>query len=435
MDGLEGLVEAEVNGIHIDLPYYTSAENKLTLQVDTLTSELVNSPEARLFEQQVGRELKLGSSKDLIILLYEILGLRSVKTTVSGRPSVDEDALRQINNPFVDKLLRLRKFLKLRDTYLAQFTREQFSGKIHPSFDLHTAETGRGSSSNPNFQNIPNRDVDAREVTRRGIVAPPGFFFSEVDYSSIEVRIMACYSKDPALIRYIEDPTTDMHRDQAMDIFILSRDEVIKPIRHIGKNGFVFPQFYGDWYKACAKNCWEMAEACSLADGTLLRRHLSKKGIGRLSQFEEHMKGVEKRFWERLHYTHEWRQKVVQDYLKTGYVENFFGFRRHGYLSRNQVMNSPIQGTAFQCLLWAYPKVMWTFRRCKMHSRLIGQIHDSICSYCHRNEKAQFKDIARTIMCDKLRAAFDWIIVPLEVEFSFSPDGGSWADCKGESDE
>jgi uracil-DNA glycosylase family 4 len=295
LEGVLAFCDIEEKGIAVDSLYFREEEKRLTLEIEKSISMLMSSKEAKLFKEINKRELSLNSSKDLRELFYKILAYTPPKTTDSGVASVDFKALNQLNTPFVVDLLGLRKLLKIRDTYLSQFKREEIKDRIHPSFNLHIAESYRSSSQNPNFQNIPIRDQDAKRTIRRGIVPSLGNKLMEVDYSAIEVRIAACYTHDPKLIEYINDPSTDMHRDQACELFKLRKNQVHKDIRFYAKNGFVFPQFYGSTYYACASNLWEEAKNLKTVQEIPLLDHLKKKGITNYYRFEDHA-----RRWRRI---------------------------------------------------------------------------------------------------------------------------------------
>lgn len=431
LKGILAFCDIEEAGIGVDSTYYEKEEKRLTIELNILTDILSKGEEAKKFQKITGRELSLTSSKDLRELFYKILGLSSPKTTDSGVESVDFEALQQINSAFVVNLLKMRKILKIRDTYLAQFKREQTNGRIHPSFSLHVAESFRSSSHNPNFQNIPVRDEDARKTIRRGVIPSPGYKLMEVDYSAIEVRIAACYTHDPKLISYIHDPKTDMHRDQACEIFLLKKDQVNKDIRFYAKNGFVFPQFYGSTYKVCSANLWEVAKDLKTAQEVPLLEHLKKQRIKNYYNFVDHVQIVERDFWRKFSVFKEWQEKAINFYYKKGYIETIFGHRRGGFLSRNQIINTPIQGTAFHCLLWSLIQVNNLKKAEGWKTRLIGQIHDSLVIDLHPEEQDYVIPIIRRIMCEDLRKAVPEIIVPLEVEVDITEINGSWYTKKG----
>jgi DNA polymerase I len=334
-----------------------------------------------------------------------------------------------MNKPFAKDLITFRKTKKVYD-YVNEYNTSNVGGFLHPSIDLNHATSGRSNSQDPNIQNIPIRDEKSAEIIRRGIIPSPGWLITEGDFKAIEVRVMACYTGDPALIAYIMDPSKDMHRDLAMRIFKLAKKEITKPLRHIGKNDFVFPQFYGDWYETCAKSAWEDCDVLNTVSGVSVKEHLASTGISSLKAFMKHMQKVENDFWDMLKITKDWRRKIVKDYLKKGYVDTFFGFRRTGYLERNQIINTPVQGTAFHCLLWAYNRLDELFTKKEMQSKLIGQIHDSILVDTHLEEKERVWKLMKRVMEKEITETFDWLVVPLEVEIEATDVDRPWSTKK-----
>ena len=325
-------------------------------------------------------------------------------------------------------------------TYLRGLQREVIDGFVHPFFNLHTVRTYRSSSDSPNFQNIPVRDPEAGRLIRRAFVPRKGRVLVDVDYVGIEIRVAACYHTHPAMIRYIEDPALDLHRDMAAKCYKLPVAKVDKAIRYYGKNQFVFPQFYGDFYIDCARGLWEAAAKLKFGGGTLMD-HLRSIGFRRLGaldpqrdplpgSFEEHIQRVEKHFWQEMFPVYfRWKQAWVDRYRRTGYIDMLTGFRCWGPMKRNEAINYAIQGSAFHCLLWALIRiVLRELRRHKMRSLIVGQIHDSLVGDVPEDELEDFCSLVRDVMVDKLRAAWEWIIVPLEVEIACSDE--SWANMK-----
>ena len=427
-EGLLALADAESQGICMNEDYYEYMDRKLAVEIEKVEQELLSSKEAKLFRKKMKREIDLNSSHDLRILFYDLLKIEPTKLTSKGNPSVDHETLVSLNLPFAEKLVELRKLKKIRDTYLAQFRREIVNGKMYPVFNLHIARSYRSSSDSPNFQNIPVRDEEAKKVTRGGIIPSKGNRIAEIDYSSIEVRIAACYTKDPVLISYINDPSSDMHRDQAKEIFVLNDKQVTKKIRFYAKNCFVFPEFYGSYYRNCARNLWENVVEGGLetGDGISVREHLKRVGIRNYKRFEDHVREVENNFWDRFRVFKEWQEYIVDFYRRKGYVEMFFGHRRTGYLTRNMVINTPIQGTAFHCLLWSFIRLNKIRKEEGWRTSLIGQIHDSIVFDLDPDEQEYVLDTTKRVMCEDIRKENPWIIVPLDIEVELTPIDGSW---------
>lgn len=430
--GIQTLCRMHSRGIAMDEQYYIAQFDQNFLEITKLENEIMNSEEAKLFEEHTGFALKQPDQKDfsaqnLCKLFFDILGHPTIKSTDKGNDSADAEVLEKLDMPFAKKIVQFRKHNKLKG-YLEQFLRETYNGRMHPFFLLHTARSFRSSSSDPNFQNIPVRDADAKRITRSGIVSDPGAHILEADYSSLEVRIIACRSECPTLVAYILDPTTDMHRDQAMQLFLLPEEEVSKMIRFHTKNGWVFPEFYTSYFRSCARHIWPIVPTLETVSGVNLLTHLKSKGIRNYDQFETHLKKCENSFWQTFSAVKTWQDRVCNNYLTKGYVEMAFGHRRGGYLDRGKVINSDIQGPGFHCLLRSITVIDeialdegWT-------SYQFGQIHDSAMTMVFPEEWDRVLQVQEWVMTELIREEQPWIIVPLEIERGCSPLNASWFD-------
>lgn len=425
-EGTLALADVEENGICVNEKYYREKVEEITKELVNQETLLKNRGAGLQFKKKYGREVDIQSAKDLRILFYQILKLDSLKKTKKNFESVDAYTLSNLNVPFAKALIRFRKTKKMYD-YVAEYDRISFNGKIYPSIDLNMAATGRSNSSDPNLQNVPVRDEESRDSVRGGIIPSPGNRIAEIDYSQIEVRIMACYSKDPVLISYIMDKSKDMHRDIAMKIFRLPAKEITKPIRHIGKNDFVFPQFYGDYYLPCAKSAYEDCADLKIASGISILEHLKSVGIGTYDKFVKNMEIVEDDFWKMLKVTKQWRDDVVKEYKRKTMVETFFGFRRNGYIVKNQITNTPVQGTAFHCLLWSLIRINKWLKENNMKTKVIGEVHDSILLDVNPKEQDEVLKHSKHIMTKMIEKEHDWLIVPLEVEIEMTEIDGCWS--------
>ncbi|KKL56621.1 hypothetical protein LCGC14_2243570, partial [marine sediment metagenome] len=427
--GLVAFSDTQYIGIPIDLEYYEKEDKRLEKKITKLEHKLLNGKEALLFKKETGNELKLQkdfSTKDLRELFFDILKLKPTKMTPNPKtkiPSVDHDVLSQMNNPFAKRIIQRRKLFKVKNTYLAQFKREECDGRIHPFFDLHIPRSYRSSSSMPNFQNIPVRDKEARKAVRQGVIPSKGRKLGLIDYSGTEVCAAACYSKDPVLVKEITDGI-DMHQSQAKKLFKLNEKQVTKDIRFYTKNQFVFPEFYGSWYKACAYNLIETCFDLKTNDGIAVKTHLKNKGIVDSDDFMDHVKKEEKKFWDKYNVYYDWKEQSIKNYQKNGYIETFFGHRRTGYLSNNQILNTPMQATGFHWLLWSYIEANRESKNWK--TDLIAQIHDEMIYDLDPREESLVWGTTKDIMCNRIRERYDWIIVPLTVEIETTPVDGSW---------
>ena len=220
----------------------------------------------------------------------------------------------------------------------------------------------------------------------------------------------------------------------AKECFNLTDDQVTKDTRYAAKSGFVFASFYGDYHKQIASNLWDMMSKDKLVtkDNTTLKDHLETKGIDELGDcdsdddpkegtYVHHIKQVEDRFWnERFPVYNEWREKWWESYLKTGFFRMKTGFLCTGLYKRNQVINSPVQGSAFHCLLWSLIQIYRKLRTYRFESLVIGQIHDSIIMDIKEDELDQVLELSLGVMCNELREHWPWIITPVSVEVATS---------------
>ena len=129
-------------------------------------------------------------------------------------------------------------------------------------------------------------------------------------------------------------------------------------------------------------------------------------------------------FWKKFRKTREWQENLVKFYKKHGYVKDFsWGFERHGYVSRNQIFNFPIQGPAFHCLQWTINELVLRVKlQERFESLICGQIHDAIFNDVKKGEFKKYRKKVDHVMLDKVREENPWIIVPLENEWAVGPN-------------
>lgn len=433
IDGLLALSDIQMVGINTDPFYYEDVDDELAAQLIEITDRLKNSEEAKLFEREVGRPIKLSSDKDLRELFFNIMKLPVTKTTDTELPSVDAETLIALDSDIARDLIVMSKVDKIKGTYIGQFLREiDDDNRIRPFFNLHLVNTFRSSSQGPNFQNIPVRDETAKKYTRSGIFPSKGNLLLDWDYGALEVRIIACATQDPVLVKYCTDPTTDMHRDLASELFKLDHDNVSKKLRFHAKNGFTFPEFYGSYYKNCAKGVWNNCEKEQLKtqEGQDIFEYMCDqhiiKSVYDYDGFESHVQEVEKDFWEKYKATRTWQENQYKFYEKYGYVETMTGFRFTGYMTRNKLVNYPIQGSAFHCLLYSLIHIHNYLLDHNMRSKILGQIHDCLLYDVCPKERDRIVRISQEIACEQIARDWKWIIVPLVIEVEETEVDGSW---------
>lgn len=442
-DGSLVLAQIEKNGIRIDTDYLTEQILYVKKRVEELESELYEMKEWKVWSKRYRATANLDSKTQLSDVIFHQLEHKSKGgKTEKGRDKSDESAYAHLDLPFLKKYFEAAKLKKAGQTYLKNIQEECVDGFLHPFYNLHTTVSFRGSSNMPNFQNMPVRSPMIAKIIRECFI-PRGkkHHLVELDFSGIEVKIAACYHNDPTMLTYINDPTTDMHRDMAMQCYLLDIKQISKQARYCAKNQFVFPQFYGSFYSECAKALWESIDRMDLkVEGTdkSLKDHLAEKGIKKLGSctagqqakpgtFEHHIKNVEKDFWGRRFPVYDqWKKDWWNAYQRKGGFRTLTGFYIEGVFRRNQVINLPVQGCAFHCLLWVLIQLEKWLRKHKMRTLIVGQIHDSILLDAPEDELQDVLNYTRQLMTKDLPAAWKWIDVPIAIESEVCELGKSW---------
>lgn len=431
-EGMKALIDVEENGMRLNTAYCETQLNHATRRINYMKKQIMEDSTVKKWKAREGVKFKLSSNNQLKYVLYKDLKLTPTKFTEKGNESTDKDVLDGFANkvPFVNKLLSIKKLKTARDTYLKGWLREVVDGVIHTMFSLSIARSWRSSSSKPNLQNVPIRDKIMQKLLRMALIPSPGNQLLEADFKGAEVCAAACYTKDPVLIKQCDDPAMDMHRDTAMDLFFLKKEEVSKEIRQVSKNGFVFPEFFGSYYVQTAKDVWDtmIKEKLTLKDsGVSLKEHLKLKGIKNYGEFEEHVRKVEDVFWnERFKVYSQWKQNIIGEYLRCGYFDTFTGFRFSGPLDRKQICNYPIQSASFHCLLWTLIEVNKIAKAEGWKTKIISQIHDSLLLDLYPPEKERVIETIQRITTEELPKQYPWIIVPMKIEMEITGINESW---------
>jgi DNA polymerase-1 len=447
--GVIALSQVEQNGVRIDRERLRGNIKKVGKIVQRYTDEIEQDEVFRAWRKRYGKQSNLDSGEQLGKVLFEDLEYPAKEYTATGRPKTTEEALQRINHPFVKLYLKRKKYVKLGSTYLRGVWRElEDNDLIHVFFNLHKVTTYRSSSDGPNLQNMPIRDKEQARWIRSVFIPRPGHRLISHDFSGIEVRVAACYHKDPTMLRYIREGY-DMHYDMGIECYLLPARERwqspeqrgwLKEIRQQAKALFVFAQFYGDYYISCAKSLWDAIYTHKLKgpDGKSLYKWLARKGITGLGAcnpklppvpgtFEYHLKEVERRFWkERFPVYDQWRRDWYDAYQRKGYFHTYTGFLVQGVEARNKVINNPVQGSAFHCLLWCLIRTNRWLLKNRMRSMIVGQIHDDLMSDVHEAERNDYLAKVEEVMTVDLPREFGWIITPIDVEAKESEVDGNW---------
>lgn len=449
-DGSLALADVECNGIRVDVDYLESAMEDMDRRIEHSTEKLRTYEAFEVWRRAYGQKMNLDSRPQMSHVIFDLMGHEHKgETTLKGRAKADEEAFQDVDDPFVRRYIKRAKLQKLRGTYLAGLWREMNGDRIHGNFNLNIARTYRSSMDGPNLQNVPIRDPFIGEIIRRCFIPDDNHILVESDFKALEVCGAACYNHDPVLIAYIKDITKCMHRDTASELFMCEPEQVSKECRYVAKNMFVFPEFYGSWFAQCAPNIWQAMTRMHLdVEGVEAREWMKDHGIKKLGEkfleaikkrggdypdtspgsFCHHLKQVEQSFWKRFKVYAKWKKDWYEAYLKEGGFNTLTGFRVEGHLSRNDVINYPVQGSSFHILLWCLIQLNKALRKYKMKSKIVLQIHDSILSSVHRKEVRQYVEMANEIMTEKVRKHWPWIIVPLRIENEACGIGETWFD-------
>jgi DNA polymerase-1 len=459
-EGTLALADVEANGFRVDIDYVKKTRAELKNRVSTMEGELREHDVYRLWRKEFGPNAGLSKRKQLGKLLFGKLGFTAVSFTdkpdpKTGKPNpaVDEATFESLalltdkedeTVKFLRKYVRTEKLKKADDFLNGIESNSVLCGKfhtLHPTYGLNIAQSYRSQSEDPNAQNWPLRDPEQGKLVRSSFIPRPNHHILEIDFSGNEIKSAACYHKDP---KFIDDVLHgDMHRDTAAELFLCKKEEVNKEARQTAKNKFVFAEFFGDWYMSCAQLLWEDIARYNLKVGDVpMKKHLAKKGINELGDLDPNskptqgtftylVKSVEDSFWNKRYkvYT-QWKNDWWDLYVRRGWLQMYTGFVVQGPYNRKQVINYPIQGTAFHWLLWCVIKINKWLRKNKMRTMIIGQIHDSIIFDAHKDELDAVREYAIKVMTVLLPKHWHHITIPMAVEAECSPLEASWHEKK-----
>lgn len=448
-EGSLALARAEAAGIRIDMGKLAANRKAVQKIIAEREDGLKQTDVWRTWRKRFGSNANLGSLEQMSTILFDVLGYKPPEErTRTKRIKMDIKSLEKLEDPFTQAYLGWKKFLKLENTNFSGIARLVCpDGYIRPSFWLHNVITFRSSSSDPNFQNQPIRDPEiAMWIRSLFYSSGPNWYLLENDFKGAEVVVGSAYHCDPTMVKWL-DTGFDMHKCMGGKCFFINEKDVPKPVRQQVKALFVFAEFYGSYYPQVAKTLWEACTRYKLVhpDGTPLHDHLKRKGItgpgtcevgpgaakAKPGTLEHHIQKLEKVLWDEWFPGYrDWKRRTWQQYTKDGYLHTLTGFTIQGIYSRNEVLNSPIQGSSFHCLLWCLIEVTKELLKRKMRSKIVGQIHDSIISDVHKRELHDYLALVQEVVTVRLPAHYPWLRARLDVEAELCPQGGNWYEKK-----
>lgn len=364
------LAKMEINGVRIDV-------NELHSLSRAYTAEL-NVMENQAFEI-AGQKFNVGSPSQVGEILFEKLAIDpKARKTKKGSYSTTEETLEKYKNryPIVDLILKIRQLRKLLATYIDTLPTmvNPTTGKIHTTFNQTVTTTGRLSSTNPNLQNIPVRGAQGKEI-RRAFIADPDCLFMSADYSQIELRLMADFSKDPHMLEAFRK-NVDIHQDTASRVFHKPLESVTEDDRRNAKTAN-FGIIYG-------------ISPFGLSERLGIPRTEAKRFI------EDYMDT----YPSIRNYIHD----IIDKAREQGYVTTFTGRRRYlrdissanavvrGYGERNAV-NAPLQGSAADIIKIAMIAIQKRIDTRKLRSTMIMQVHDELVFNVYPDELTEIQQI------------------------------------------
>lgn len=395
---IEILSSMEKKGIMIDPEYFTKYGKELERAIDELQEKIY---------EEAGESFNINSPKQLAEILFFKLNLSPVKKTKTGL-STDEEVLEKLKEDGAEiakAILEYRKLAKLKNTYVDAIPKlRDENNRVHTTFNQIGTTTGRLSSSDPNLQNIPVKTDEGIKI-RQGFIAEKGSILMGIDYSQIELRVLAQLSGDENL-RAAYQSNMDLHSLTARKIFELSEnDEVTREQRIIAKT-INFSIIYG-------KTAFGLAKELGITQREA-------------SEYIE-------RYFNQYPRVKEFEKEIVEFTEKNGYTETLFGRRRiiEGINSKNKniksqaermAVNSVIQGTAAEVLKQVMIEI-YRYIKDKAGISLLLQVHDELIFEISQDRLEEYRENIEKIMRECVK--FD--SVPLEINTNI---GVNWAETK-----
>ncbi len=344
------LTDMEETGIKLDLAFLDQLSVEFSKNMQGLEDRAM---------QLAGEHFNIASPKQVGEILFDKLGLKGGKKTATGQYSTSESVLEKIEHPITEVILEHRSLSKLKSTYTDALVKQCHTEtcRVHTSYHQALTATGRLSSSDPNLQNIPIRSEIGRQI-RKAFIAPEGRVLLAADYSQIELRLMAHFSQDDALVHAFQHGQ-DVHRRTAAEVLGIPLEQVTADQRRQAK-AVNFGLLYG----------------------------MSEFGLIRQLGFtREESQNYIKQYFQRYPGIYEYMQRTRQVALEQGFVETILGRRLYtpDIAARNMMVrkgaeraaiNAPLQGSAADIIKLAMIAVDKMLP--KSQATLLLQVHDEL---------------------------------------------------------
>lgn len=387
------LTDMESAGIQLDTEFLDQLGVEFSGYIKSLEEQVID---------MAGQEFNVSSPKQLGEILFDKIGIAGGKKTASGQYGTGEAVLEKIDHPIAAAVLEHRSLCKLKNTYTDRLVAQSdpVTHRVHTSYHQAITSTGRLSSTDPNLQNIPIRGITGRQI-RKAFVAPTGRLLLAADYSQIELRLMAHFSQDQALLRAFQ-LGQDIHQATAAEVMGIALDEVTPDQRRQAK-AINFGLLYG-------------MSSFGLSKQLKLSRQESQAYI---NQYFTRYPGV-----------YEYMQNTRKLASEQGFVETLMGRRlytpdvnaRNGMVrqaAERAAINAPLQGSAADIIKKAMIAVDAMLP--KEHAILLLQVHDELVFEVDEAMADSLSAQIAQVMQDVIH-----IDVPLLVEVG---QGKNWEDA------
>ena len=391
IDLLPVLIDMQFNGIFVDKDYLAIRSDEIGIKIDALHNEIT-----KLADQ----DFNVNSSQQLAQILFDKLELPMIK-----KRSTAEAVLSELKHKHeLPKLvLEYRKLFKLKNTYLDPIPTNinSISNRVHSSFNQTMTATGRLSSSSPNFQNIPIRTEDGKDVRKAIRAQSSDYQIFSADYSQVELRVMAHLSQDEALIQALNNGE-DIHTFTAKNIFSIDKDEDVLPEMRRTAKIVNFGIMYGAGpFRLSQELDVPFGEAKKIKDAYFNKYKGIEDYIAKSKLLIKSEKSVQ---------TLLGRKRAVWDSDSQNKI------RRDA--AERMAINMPIQGTAAEMIKIAMIKIYKDLKDNNLKSKLILQVHDELLLEVHKDEV----DYISEMVLKNMKNAIE-LDVPIEIDCGF---GQSW---------
>ncbi len=392
------LSEMERRGIRLD----AGALGELSREMADEIAELQSGVYA-----DAGHEFNINSPKQLGTVLFEELGLpagRKTKTGYSTASGVLEGLVD--DNPIVRRVLEYRELSKLKSTYIDTLPdlAHPSTGRLHTTFNQAGTATGRLSSANPNLQNIPIRTARGREIRRAFVAGREGWALLAIDYSQIDLRVLAHISEDAAMCQAFANGY-DIHAATAASLHEVSLDEVTEDMRRLAKTTN-FGIVYGISAQGLASRTeFSRREAAAFIE-TYFATYPGVKGYMDSTIALAHERGYVETLFQRRRYLPELNSRAFHERAA----------------AERMAINMPIQGTTADIMKVAMVKLDRAIREQGFAARMLLQVHDDLLFELPSEELDDFAGVARKLMTNAVP-----LRVPLAVD---AKAGANWRDME-----